>query len=116
MILFFAAALALAFALAGCATQGEEARVSLREWKVDVRETKRAPGEVVFLVSNNGTLTHALRIEGPGLQRQTRNIEPGANDVLSVRLERGQYELYCPLDRHKDRGMVVRLQVEETQP
>ena len=107
---------ALAFVLTGCVTQGEEVRVSLREWKLETRDARRAPGEMVFLVSNNGALAHAFRIEGPGVQRQTRTIEPGGSDVLSVRLERGTYELFCPLDRHKDRGLAVRLQVGEPQP
>ncbi|MBI4307977.1 MAG: hypothetical protein HY684_04150 [Chloroflexi bacterium] len=106
---------ALVLLLAGCATPGEEARISLREWKLEIAQTKRGSGDVVFLVANNGSATHALRIEGPGIQRQTRNIEPGGSDVLSVRLERGTYELYCPIDRHKDRGITIKLQVGEPQ-
>ncbi|MEK7681488.1 MAG: hypothetical protein AAB502_00195 [Chloroflexota bacterium] len=106
---------ALALLAAGCAQQGDQARVSLREWKLEIKDTQRPSGEVVFLVSNNGAMRHILRIEGPGVRKQTREIEPGGNDVLSVRLERGTYDLFCPILQHRERGIAVKLQVGQPQ-
>ena len=101
----------LALLAGGCIQQGEQVRVSLQEWKLEIRDTQRPPGDVVFLVSNNGAMPHILRVEGPGVRQQTRRIEPGGSDVLSVRLERGTYDMFSPFAQDKQKGMAIKLQV-----
>jgi plastocyanin len=64
------------------------------------------PGTVEFQVTNDGQITHALEIEGNGVEEETEDIEPGESATLRVDLSKeGSYEMYCPIDGHKDQGM-----------
>jgi len=57
-------------------------------------------------VRNEGDETHAFRIKGPGLERETQDIEPGSSTSIAVFLRRsGRYELSCPIDGHAGKGM-----------
>jgi plastocyanin len=57
-------------------------------------------------VSNNGTIAHALEIEGNGVDEKTGDIQPGAAATLQVTLGKdGSYDLYCPIDGHRSQGM-----------
>ncbi len=62
-------------------------------------------GTVTFTVSNEGQEEHALEVEGNGIEEETETIAPGESDTLTVELEPGEYELYCPIDGHRDQGM-----------
>jgi uncharacterized cupredoxin-like copper-binding protein len=47
--------------------------------------------------TNNGTIAHALELDGHGVQ--TGDIQPGATATLPVTLAKdGSYPLYCPID------------------
>ena len=57
-------------------------------------------------MSNNGTIAHALEIEGNGVEEKTSDIQPGAAATLRVTLGKGgSYELYCPIDGHRSQRM-----------
>jgi uncharacterized cupredoxin-like copper-binding protein len=57
-------------------------------------------------VTNNGTIAHALEIEGNGVEETTGDIQPGAGATLRVTLAKdGSYDLYCPIDGHRGQGM-----------
>ncbi len=62
-------------------------------------------GVYTFRVVNEGDTTHALEVEGEGLEEETRDLAPGESAELTVELEAGKYELYCPVGDHADRGM-----------
>ena len=63
-------------------------------------------GTYIFKVTNNGSTTHALEIEGNGVEEETDNISPGGSATLKVALNKsGDYEMYCPIDDHKNKGM-----------
>ena len=63
-------------------------------------------GTYAFKAMNNGTTTHALEIEGNGVEAKTGNISPGNSATLKVKLSKdGSYEMYCPVDSHKQQGM-----------
>ena len=63
-------------------------------------------GTYEFKATNNGTIAHALEIEGSGVEEKTGNIEPGSSKTIRVTLSKaGSYELYCPVDGHKGQGM-----------
>jgi plastocyanin len=68
-------------------------------------------GTVTFKLTNNGQTSHALTIEGNGIEETSDTISPGDSTELTVELAEGEYEIYCPVDGHKDMGMVGTLTV-----
>ena len=48
---------------------------------------------------------HAVEIEGKGVEKESRTIQPGGKASVSARLKKGRYEFYCPVDGHKAAGM-----------
>jgi plastocyanin len=68
--------------------------------------TLSKPGTYAFRVTNKGTITHALEVEGNGVEEKTGDIQAGSIATLNVTFTKdGSYEIYCPVDGHKDRGM-----------
>jgi plastocyanin len=69
-----------------------------------------APGMYTIKVVNKGQVTHALEIEGHGAEAETEDIAPGESAQLRINLTKaGSYEVYCPVDGHKDKGMTAAL-------
>jgi uncharacterized cupredoxin-like copper-binding protein len=63
-------------------------------------------GTYVFKGVNDGTTTHALEIEGKGVEEESSDISAGSSGTLKVTLSKaGTYEIYCPIDGHKSLGM-----------
>jgi uncharacterized cupredoxin-like copper-binding protein len=70
-------------------------------------------GTYVFKAVNSGSTVHALEIEGQDIEEETEEIQPGQSAELKVKLEAGTYELYCPVDGHKEEGMEGKVIVKE---
>jgi uncharacterized cupredoxin-like copper-binding protein len=82
--------------------QISEREYSLTPSAVTVSKT----GTYVFRITNNGKIAHALEAEGNGVEEKTGDIQPGSNASLRVTFSKsGSYELYCPIDGHKEQGM-----------
>ncbi len=82
--------------------QISEKEYSLKPATVAVSKT----GTYEFKVTNNGTIAHALEVEGNGVEEKIGDIQPGAAATLRVTLTKdGSYELYCPIDGHRSQGM-----------
>ncbi|HEY6222548.1 MAG TPA: hypothetical protein VIW26_02080 [Gemmatimonadales bacterium] len=94
-------------------TAPDPVRVTLSEWTVRLSIQAVAAGPVRFAVTNGGSIPHALEIEGQGIERETRQIQPGDSATLALTLRAGTYEVYCPVGEgsHKKLGMVARLLV-----
>jgi uncharacterized cupredoxin-like copper-binding protein len=75
---------------------------------VDLEET----GTYAFEVVNDGQVAHALEVEGEGIEEETETLQPGERATLTVDLEAGSYELYCPVGDHKERGMTGHLEIK----
>ena len=111
------AGLVAAVALAGCGSDEEESeapsgpsvktiQISETEFKLEPGTvTVAAPGVYTFHAVNNGSTEHALEIEGEGVESETENIAPGDSADVKVELKKGTFEMYCPVDGHKDMGM-----------
>ncbi|HWC26778.1 MAG TPA: hypothetical protein VG474_09355 [Solirubrobacteraceae bacterium] len=90
------------------------AEVSLVEYALDAAGSRVArAGPIAFVVTNDGTIRHALAVDGPAGQKRTRPLLPGERATFTVRLPPGTYRWYCPLADHEQRGMVGRVRVAE---
>jgi plastocyanin len=86
---------------------------TLSEWTIRLSDETVPAGPVTFSVTNTGSIPHALEVEGQGTERKTSLIQPGASARLTLTLEPGTYEIYCPVgqDSHKKLGMDTHLKV-----
>ena len=69
------------------------------------------PGVYSFRLVNEGASTHALEIEGEGVEAATAEIGSGDSAEVKIELQAGRYELYCPVGNHKEMGMEGTLSV-----
>lgn len=87
--------------------------VQMTEFKFNPADiTLNKPGTYVFEAVNSGQYPHALEIEGKGIEEETKNLSAGQSADLKVTLEPGTYEVYCPVDGHRERGMEGTLTVQ----
>ena len=90
--------------------------IGLSEWKIESPMDTLPAGRYTFRVENTGSRQHALDIEGNGKEWETGDIRPGGASELTVELEPGTYELYCPVEEkdveHDDRGMKRKIVVK----
>ncbi len=78
------------------------------DFKFDPSDSTVKSGQVTFNEKNDGQVTHSLEIEDvtPGHDQELEgNVSPGQNGTLTVNLEPGKYEFYCPIDNHRQMGM-----------
>jgi uncharacterized cupredoxin-like copper-binding protein len=89
-------------------------KVSEKEFSITPASfTVAKPGTYSFAVSNGGKVAHALVVEGRGSETKTGTIAPGSSTTLVVKLSKaGKYELYCPIDGHRGKGMRATLTVQ----
>ncbi|HET7480586.1 MAG TPA: cupredoxin domain-containing protein [Rubrobacteraceae bacterium] len=73
--------------------------------------TLKKPGTYVFKAENVGSASHALEIEGNGVETETKVLDAGKSGGIQVKLKPGNYEMYCPVDNHKDNGMKGKITV-----
>jgi uncharacterized cupredoxin-like copper-binding protein len=124
------ALLLLAAAAAGCgggsgssqqaASTGAQAAAPIRTITIDESEFKLVPssisltrpGTYVFRGVNKGTISHAIAVEGNGVDEDGPTVQPGGVSMLKVTLTKtGSYEIYCPVDGHKGQGMLGKVTV-----
>ncbi|HYK82135.1 MAG TPA: cupredoxin domain-containing protein [Gemmatimonadales bacterium] len=113
------AALALAGAPLSRGRTGPVAvSAKLSEWKVELSTRTIAAGPVTFTILNVGSIPHAFEVEGQGTEQETAVIQPGASATLTLTLQPGTYEVYCPVgeDSHKKLGMETHLEVVRATP
>ncbi|WP_328478566.1 plastocyanin/azurin family copper-binding protein [Streptomyces sp. NBC_00377] len=99
----------------GGATKTElatQVTVTETEYALKLSRTSFAPGTYTFTADNAGRAAHALEVEGPGVsEAETRTIQGGEKATVTVTLQKGSYELYCPVGGHKGLGMEQRIEV-----
>ena len=113
--LLIAAGLAAVFSSAAAA---QAVPVTLTEWKIAVAADTLHAGSVTFRVKNDGTIPHGFHVEGPGVDKETKQINARESASLTVTLKPGTYEIYCPLSElsHKKAGMVKTITVVAAAP
>jgi len=94
------------------AAGGESVALTATEYTFDPADvTVDTAGKVTFTVTNDGQQTHALEVEGNGVEEETDSIAAGESGTLTVDLKPGEYEFYCPIDGHREQGMEGKLTV-----
>jgi plastocyanin len=91
---------------------GGAVEISETEYALDPADPSVSAGEVTFEVTNDGSITHNLEVEGNGVEEEVEDIAPGDSGSLTAELEPGSYEIYCSIGNHKDLGMEGTLTVE----
>jgi PQQ system protein len=106
--------IALLAACGGSSKEPSQGGEVLRTISISEKEFSLSPagltlgraGTYEFEVTNDGQTTHALELDGNGVEESTGDIEPGSSKILRVTLsDSGSYEMYCPIGGHKDQGM-----------
>ena len=85
----------------------ETVNLSETEFKIDPADPSvKKAGKVTFKVTNDGTIDHALEVEGPNGEAESDTIAAGESTTLTVDLSKaGKYEMYCPIGNHRAQGM-----------
>ena len=79
--------------------------VDLTEYSINMPETLTA-GRQQLQITNHGEQQHNFVIEGGSVHQQlVGNLTKGGTATLDVDLAPGTYEVYCPVDEHKGKGM-----------
>jgi uncharacterized cupredoxin-like copper-binding protein len=83
------------------------------EYHISLSTKRFSPGAYTFVAKNEGHVTHALEITGPGLvDMRTPNLIPGQSAKLTVTFRAGKYDVFCPVPGHKALGMNVNISVK----
>src|SRR3954452_24605653 len=80
--------------------------------KLALPTTTFSPGTYTFQMADDGHATHAIAIQGPGVDgKQYGTVGPGGTTSLTVTLQKGTYNLWCPVGNHRAAGMQTTLTV-----
>ncbi|MBD0709581.1 MULTISPECIES: copper-binding protein [unclassified Streptomyces] len=86
----------------------------LSDYHIKLSTQTYHPGTYAFTVRNEGHHQHALELEGPNGRDRGSTLDPGQSMTLTVRLDSGVYQVFCPIDGHKDLGMKTEITVGGT--
>jgi uncharacterized cupredoxin-like copper-binding protein len=86
--------------------------VTATEFKLALPSTNLKPGTYTFTMNDAGKATHAIEIKGPGVDgAKSDAVGPGASSSVTVTLQPGTYDMWCPVGNHKAAGMETKLTV-----
>jgi uncharacterized cupredoxin-like copper-binding protein len=116
----------LALVAAGCGSQspappagpepaagsGAKVTAKLTDFHIELSQQAFTAGTYTFVATNTGKVTHSLEIERRGqLAHKTDNIQPGSSDEVTVNLDAGSYDVFCPVGTHRSQGMAMEIKV-----
>jgi uncharacterized cupredoxin-like copper-binding protein len=107
---------ALAVTASVASAQGVATKLS--EFKIELAKDTVKAGRVTFQISNIGSTSHQLRIEGKDLKKESAIIAARQAATMTVTLTPGTYEVFCPMSEgsHKMAGMSKQLVVVGAAP
>ncbi len=95
-----------AVALTACADdESEQVELSVTESDLSPRRVEVRPGDIEFVVKNDGERLHAFAVETPDGIERTDDIKPGEEARLTVTLSGGRYRMYDPRGDYRVRGV-----------
>ena len=82
------------------------------EFAIDLSRRQLPAGAYTVTVTNSGKGTHSLTIKGPGgVDVTSKTLHGGESTTMTVTLQSGKYEVYCPIGNHRSMGMDTSLTV-----
>lgn len=94
------------------APSGKTIDAKLTEFHIALSKASLSPGTYTFDVKNAGSITHALTVDGKGVDNKgTDDLSPGQSATFTVTLTAGKYDVFCPVGNHKMEGMDETVQV-----
>jgi plastocyanin len=82
------------------------------DFSITLSSSTLTAGPHTFTVENTGKATHSLTIEGPGgVDVTSDTVQGGESTTLTVTLQPGEYQVYCPIGNHRAMGMDTTLTV-----
>ncbi|MFC4946923.1 cupredoxin domain-containing protein [Pseudonocardia sp. GCM10023141] len=109
------------FGLAACgaptspvpvATGADTVTITMTDFQLTPNPATLTPGAYRFHAVNAGRTTHAIALSGPGVPEQrTVVLQPGQTADLTATVQPGEYDVYCPVDGHRAKGMETHLHV-----
>ena len=108
-----AAVVVVVGALAVASVVSAKTTISLRASKTKLafnHKTLTAKhGTVTLVMCNPSGTPHAIAVEGHGIDKDGKAVGKGKTSPVTVKLKKGTYTFYCPVDGHKAAGMKGKL-------
>jgi plastocyanin len=64
---------------------------------------------VKLVMANPSSFPHAVSVKGHGIDKDGKTVNKGGTSRVSVKLKKGTYTFYCPVDGHEAGGMKGKL-------
>ena len=61
--------------------------------------------KVTLVMANPSSFPHAIAVDGHGIDKDGKTVNKGGTSRVTVKLKKGTYTFYCPVDGHKSAGM-----------
>jgi plastocyanin len=65
--------------------------------------------KVTLVMANPSSFPHPVGVRGHGLNKKGKTVNKGGTSRVTVKLKKGTYTFYCPVDGHEAAGMKGKL-------
>jgi plastocyanin len=79
--------------------------------KFDKTSLEATAGSVTIDFTNDSSLPHDVKLEGPGVDGEGTDTITGSSTSATLDLQAGEYTFYCSVDGHRAAGMEGKLVV-----
>jgi hypothetical protein len=92
---------------------GTEVTVVMSDFALTLPQQTFPADTYTFRAENTGRSPHTITINGPGVVNQTADgpVQPGQSTEMTVTLQPGTYEMWCPVGHHRELGMLTSITV-----
>ena len=80
--------------------------------KFDKTSLEATAGKVTIDFTNDSSLPHNVKFQGPGVEDEGTDTITGSSTSLTLDLQPGEYTFYCSVDGHRAAGMEGKLVVK----
>jgi uncharacterized cupredoxin-like copper-binding protein len=77
--------------------------------KKTIRVKLPSDRKVKLVMANPSSFPHAIAVEGHGIDKEGKTVKKGGTSRVTVKLRKGTYTFYCPVDGHEAAGMKGKL-------